>query len=96
MYRVTHIRAYSKRFDLYRQRIWTCAETGRRQLTFEEAMVCERNARIAAANASSSDDDDDTNRSVDLYDTFPDEFIPFLAPIVHQSTHTYRIARSLA
>ncbi|CDP18688.1 unnamed protein product [Coffea canephora] len=35
---------YLNRIDLYRRRVWTCKVTGRGNLTYEEALICESNA----------------------------------------------------
>ncbi|CAK9161959.1 unnamed protein product [Ilex paraguariensis] len=35
---------YLNRINLYRQRVWTCKVTGKGNLTYEEALVCERRA----------------------------------------------------
>ena len=64
-------REYSKKFDLYRQRIWECSVTGKRQLTYEEALLCERSA--AAANAASAH-------------SFPEAYLATLVTVLHQST----------
>jgi hypothetical protein len=61
-------RAYSRRMDMYRKRIWKCQLTGRQNLTFEEALISERteNAR--------------------LEQSFPQEYLPLLINLLHQST----------
>ncbi|MFQ6647609.1 hypothetical protein Gotur_021057 [Gossypium turneri] len=38
------IREYLNRINLYRQRVWMCKSTGKSNLTYEEAMVTEKNA----------------------------------------------------
>ncbi|KAI3814354.1 hypothetical protein L1987_19107 [Smallanthus sonchifolius] len=37
-------RQYLKRINLYRQRVWTCKSTGKSNLTYEEALVYEKQA----------------------------------------------------
>ncbi|KAL7597994.1 hypothetical protein Lser_V15G23155 [Lactuca serriola] len=37
-------REYLKRINLYRQRVWTCKSTGKSNLTYEEALVSEKQA----------------------------------------------------
>ncbi|CAH9109922.1 unnamed protein product [Cuscuta europaea] len=39
---------YVKRINLYKQRIWTCKLTGKRNLTYDEALVSEKDAREEA------------------------------------------------
>eukprot|EP01114_Cavostelium_apophysatum_P019944 TRINITY_DN6562_c0_g1_i1.p1 TRINITY_DN6562_c0_g1~~TRINITY_DN6562_c0_g1_i1.p1 ORF type:complete len:586 (+),score=161.04 TRINITY_DN6562_c0_g1_i1:102-1859(+) len=39
---------YIKRLDKYRERIWTCEQTGKNHLTFEEALRSEKKARELA------------------------------------------------
>ena len=35
---------YLNRINLYRQRVWTCKSTGKSNLTYEEALVSEKQA----------------------------------------------------
>lgn len=35
---------YLRRINIYRRRVWTCKVTGRSNLTYEEALICESNA----------------------------------------------------
>lgn len=39
-----HTSEYLKRINLYRQRVWTCKSTGKSNLTYEEALVSEKQA----------------------------------------------------
>lgn len=41
----TDYQDYLERVDLFRKRVWTCNSTGRMHLTYEEALVSERQAR---------------------------------------------------
>eukprot|EP01102_Stenamoeba_stenopodia_P003950 TRINITY_DN1408_c0_g1_i12.p1 TRINITY_DN1408_c0_g1~~TRINITY_DN1408_c0_g1_i12.p1 ORF type:complete len:708 (-),score=259.09 TRINITY_DN1408_c0_g1_i12:138-2261(-) len=39
---------YIERFEQYRQRQWTCAATGRKNLTYEEALLSEQRAELSS------------------------------------------------
>lgn len=59
-----------KRVNLYNQRVWTCARTGRSRLTFQEATKSERGqpfeilgASRRRARSASLDDADDRPES---------------------------------
>ncbi|RLM65315.1 hypothetical protein C2845_PM16G08200 [Panicum miliaceum] len=39
---------YLNRLNLYRQKVWTCEVSGKSNLTYEEALVCEKQAAVKA------------------------------------------------
>ncbi|MBA0814282.1 hypothetical protein Gohar_020122 [Gossypium harknessii] len=43
-YQYPKLKEYLNRINLYRQRVWMCKSTGKSNLTYEEAMVTEKNA----------------------------------------------------
>ncbi|MBA0872542.1 hypothetical protein Goshw_015884 [Gossypium schwendimanii] len=43
-YQYPKLKEYLNRINLYRQRVWMCKSTGKSNLTYEEAMVMEKNA----------------------------------------------------
>ncbi|KAK5584678.1 hypothetical protein RB653_006294 [Dictyostelium firmibasis] len=43
---------YIDRYELYRQKIWTCSITGKQNLTFEEALLSEKNASEKVSKVS--------------------------------------------